>query len=338
MNLDKLKDILQPYPVYRLKQAYRAVFCHLAESWDEVSSLPKDLREILKKECPLEIKSEIKESKDGKTAKAVVFFKDGNAVEAVLMRHRDGRNTICISSQVGCPFGCLFCATGKLGFKRNLTDSEIVEQVILFARFLKKQSQKITNIVFMGMGEPFLNYENVLKAIKIINEKDGLNIGARHISISTVGITEGIKKLSEQNLQINLAISLHAPNDRLRSKIMPVNKKYSIEKILKEVSAYIDKTNRRVMFEYIMIKDFNDSISMADGLANLLKDFNKSLYFVNLISYNFTGIFEPSPAARIKKFKEILESNGIKVTERFRFGAEIEAACGQLAGKFKNCQ
>jgi len=337
MNLDKLKDILQLYPVYRLKQAYRAVFCHLAESWDEVSSLPKNLRKILKKECPLEIKSEIKESRDGKTAKAIVFFKDGNAVEAVLMRHRDGRNTICISSQVGCPLGCLFCATGKSVFRRNLTDSEIVEQVILFARFLKKQSQKITNIVFMGMGEPFLNYENVLKAIKIINEKDGLNIGARHISISTVGITEGIKKLSEQNLQINLAISLHAPNDRLRSKIMRVNKKYSIEKILKEVSAYIDKTNRRVMFEYIMIKDFNDSISMADGLANLLKVFNKSLYFVNLINYNPTGNFEPSPAARIKKFKEILESKDIKVTERFRFGAKIEAACGQLAGKTVFC-
>ncbi len=216
-----------------------------------------------------------------------------------------------------------------MGFKRNLEVFEIVEQVIFFARYLKKKTEKITNVVFMGMGEPFLNYENVISAIKILNDKEGFNLGARKFSISTVGITEGIEKLAEEKLQINLAISLHASSNKLRSELIPATKKYPIEKILKSVDDYIKKTKKRVMFEYLMIKNLNDSDESGKELAFLMK---KPLYFVNLISYNPTGDFQPSSKERIKSFKNILEKKGVLVTERYRFGREIKAACGQLAG------
>jgi 23S rRNA (adenine2503-C2)-methyltransferase len=338
MKFNQIKDILNNEPAYRQKQAKQAVFLDLAENWEQVKTFPKDLREKLNKDCPLGIKALANVSKDEKTLKALVEFSDGLKVETVLMRHGDGlpaqagRNTVCVSSQVGCPLGCLFCATGKMGFKRNLTADEIIEQVLFFARYLKTKNEKITNIVFMGMGEPFLNYDNVLAAIRILNDSEGFNLGARHFSISTAGIPDAIKKLSEERLQVNMAISLHAPEDNLRSRLMPLNKQYNIGKVLAAVDDYIKATNRRVMFEYIMIDGINDSDEHAKKLAKLLK---KPLYFVNLISYNPTGIFKPSPAARVKKFKEILEKHGIDVTQRHRFGADVKAACGQLAGQQK---
>jgi 23S rRNA (adenine2503-C2)-methyltransferase len=220
-----------------------------------------------------------------------------------------------------------------MGFKRNLEIWEIIEQVLFFARYLKKNKERINNIVFMGMGEPFLNYKNVIESIKILNDKDGFNFGIRHFSISTVGIVEGIEELIKENLQINLAISIHAPNDDLRLKLMPINKTYSIQKILNVVNDYIEKTKRRVMFEYVMIKNVNDSEENAKELAKLMK---KPLYFVNLISFNPTGTFNPSSPLKIKKFKEILEKRGITVTQRYRFGQDIEGACGQLATKDEN--
>ncbi|MBU1102650.1 23S rRNA (adenine(2503)-C(2))-methyltransferase RlmN, partial [Patescibacteria group bacterium] len=192
---------------------------------------------------------------------------------------------------------------------------------------------KINNVVFMGMGEPFLNYDNVLAAIKILNDKEGFNLGARHFSISTVGITEGIEKLAQEKMEVNLAISLHAPNDKLRSSIMPINKKYPLGKILRAVDEYIKQTRRRVMFEYIMIEEINDSDDCARQLADLLKN---TLGFVNLITYNPTGIFKPSSSQRLNKFKEILEKAGVAVTQRYRFGDDIKGACGQLAGNANN--
>lgn len=338
MDLSNLEKVLENEPVYRLKQAKELVFRDLIENWNEAITLPLVLREKLNTECPLEIKGDSFVSKDGKTIKAVIILRDNLKIESVLMKHKDGRNTVCVSSQIGCPLGCSFCATGKMGFKRNLEALEIVEQVVFFGRYLKKIGEKITNIVFMGMGEPFLNYDNVLRAIRILNDKDGFNLGARHFSISTAGITEGIEKVKEEKLEINLAISLHAPNDSLRSKIMPINKKYPIIKILKAVDEYIKKTRRRVMFEYIMIKDVNDADAYAEELASLMK---KPLYFVNLISYNParigfdnpTGIFKPSSQERTTRFKEILEKQGIAVTQRYRFGDDITAACGQLVYK-----
>jgi len=193
----------------------------LIEDWDKATSLPLSLREKLKKEVPLTIKAKLLQSKDKKTIKALLELEDGIKIESVLMLHNDNRSTVCVSSQAGCALGCLFCATGQLGFKRNLDYWEILEQVLLFARH-----QKISNVVFMGMGEPFLNYDNVLKAVRIINDPHCFNIGARKISISTVGLFSGIEKLIEEDIQVNLSISLHAPNNELRSKLMPINKKY----------------------------------------------------------------------------------------------------------------
>lgn len=334
MDFLKINEFLKDEPDYRLKQVKKAVFSDLIKDWDENTTLPKDLRQELSEKFPIE---ELKEekvliSKDGNTKKIVFKLKEGFLIESVLMKHQDKRRTVCVSSQVGCKIGCEFCATGQQGFKRNLSLSEIVDQILHFARILKKFSEKINNIVFMGMGEPFLDYDNVLGAIRVVNDKDGLNVGARHISISTAGITEGIEKLAKEPLQINLAISLHAPTDKLRLELMPINKNYPIEKILFAVDNYIKNTKRRVMFEYLMIDGVNDSEKEAKELALLLK---KTLYFVNLISFNPVGHseFKPSPGFKIEKFKEVLENSGITVTQRHRFGREIKAACGQLAGE-----
>ena len=333
MDFGKIEKILTDEPKFRKKQVKQLVFCDLIESWNEATTLPESLRKMLNEKCPLEIKAQNIISQDRTTIKALITLKDGLKIESVLMRH-ESRNTVCVSSQVGCPLDCVFCATGQMGFKRNLDKWEIVEQVLFFARYLKNlpssQDGRITNIVFMGMGEPFLNYENVIGAIRILNDKEGFNLGARHFSISTVGITEGIQKLAEEKLEVNLAISLHAPNNGLRSKMMPVNKKYSIEKILSAVEEYIKETRRRVMFEYIMIKDINDSDDCARELAELAK---RKLFFVNLIAYNPTGIYKRSAPSRIKKFRQILENEGVAVTQRWRFGQNIKAACGQLAAR-----
>jgi len=355
MDLAKIEKILEKEPSFRLKQVKKAIFFDLIKNWDEATTLPQNLRQQLSESCPLqELKAEkILTSKDSQTIKALFKLKGGFKIESVLMRHKDDKRTVCVSSQVGCSVGCKFCATGQQGFKRNLSTGEIIDQVLFFARLLKKEgarvgdevsplrglpsssrfaAARVTNVVFMGMGEPFLNYDNVLEAIRILNDKDGFNLGARHISISTVGITEGIEKLAKEKLQINLAISLHAPNNKLRSRLMPINKVYPIEKILAAVDGYIKKTKRRVMFEYLMIDGVNDSEREAEELAKILK---KSLYFVNLISFNPIGHskFKPSLGWKIKKFKEIFKKAGIPVTQRHRFGREIKAACGQLAGR-----
>lgn len=329
--MEKILDrILQGEPAYRLKQIKKALFQDLIGDWLKVQTLPLALRERLNKEFPISIQGEVLSSKDKDNLKAVIALGDGLKVESVLMRHQDKRNTVCVSCQVGCPLGCLFCATGKLGFKRNLDDWEIVRQVLFFARFLKEQGKRVNSIVFMGMGEPFLNYGNVLSAVRILNDKEGFNIGARHISISTAGVIEGIEKLSKENLEVNLAISLHAPSDALRKTIMPFAKQHSIKEILQAADDYIKISRRKVMFEYIMIEGLNDSLLQARALAKIMK---KPLYMVNLISYNKTGDFKPSSGLRIKKFKEILEKEGINVTQRYRFGREIKGACGQLVYK-----
>ncbi|MDD4332835.1 MAG: 23S rRNA (adenine(2503)-C(2))-methyltransferase RlmN [Patescibacteria group bacterium] len=332
MNLGNLNVILKSFPSFRFKQAEEAIYKNLISNWNE-SNLPKELKELLSKECPLEIKAELLKSKDGKTYKALINLEDENAIETVLMRHKDDRNTVCVSSQVGCALGCDFCATGKSGFKRNLTSGEIIEQVLFFARFLKKEGQAITNVVFMGMGEPLLNYDEVIRAIKIINDKNKFNIGARKISVSTVGIIEGIKKLTKEPLQINLALSLHAPDDKLRNELMPINNKYPLKKILSTIKEYIARTNRKVMIEYLMLENINDYPEQAVQLAELLNNNLESLYFVNLISYNPTGIYKPSRSERIEKFKENLEKCGVDAIQRYRYGVDIKGACGQLAGK-----
>ncbi len=335
MDINKLNEILKDEPSYRLKQIKRSLFIDLINDWQQATTLSKELREKLSQNLPISIEGESLVSGDKKTIKSLITLEDGQKIETVLMRHKDKRNTVCLSSQIGCSLACEFCATGKLGFKRNLTSSEIVMQLLFFARLLSKEGERVTNAVFMGMGEPFLNYDNVLEAIRIINDKDGLNIGARRISISTAGIIEGIERLTKEKLQINLAISLHAASDDLRSKLMPINKKYPINKVLSAVKDYTKKTRRRVMFEYIMINGINDKEKDANALAKIMRN---EFYFVNLISYNPTGIFKPSSGMKIKRFKELLETKSISVTQRYRFGDNIDAACGQLAGKYISTQ
>ena len=342
MDLNNLEKVLGNEPKYRLKQAREAVFKNFISDWSEATFFTKDLRDKLNKECPLKIEADLLISKKEDSVKARITLKDGLKIEAVLMRHKDGRNTVCVSCQVGCPLGCLFCATGKMGFKRNLASEEILEQVLFFSRYLRSGGSpssalfgRVTNVTYMGMGEPFLNYENVLKSIRILNNKEFFNIGARSISVSTAGIIEGIKKFSNEGLQLNLAISLHAPNNELRKSLMPIDKKYPLEAVLSAVDDYIKKTKRKVMFEYVLIKGVNDSDEQAKELAKLMGNPSASLrarklYFLNLILYNKTGNFEPSPTKRVEGFKAILSKAKINFSQRHRFGDDIQAACGQF--------
>ncbi|GMX58612.1 MAG: 23S rRNA (adenine(2503)-C(2))-methyltransferase RlmN [Candidatus Microsyncoccus archaeolyticus] len=325
MDWSKLIKILSNEPEFRKKQVHRLLFHELINDWDKATNLSLSLREKLKKEFPLEIKYKLFKSKDKKTIKGLIELEDGLFIETVLMIHGN-RTTVCVSTQVGCPLGCLFCATGKMGLIRNLNYYEICEQVLLF-----KRMRNITNVVFMGMGEPFLNYDNTIKAIKLLNDSNGFNIGARKISVSTSGIIPGIEKFMEEDLQVNLSISLHAPNNELRSKIMPINDKYPLNKVMKKVYEYIKKTNRKVMLEYLMIKGVNDSIENAEELYELIK--GKPLYMINLIKYNPTGKYSSSTSKTIKEFKDYLEKRKIFTTQRFEFGKDIEGACGQLIVK-----
>jgi 23S rRNA (adenine2503-C2)-methyltransferase len=348
MNIKKIQEILRDEPKFRIKQVYEAIFAKFIEDWDEATNLPIALREKLKAEAPLEIKAEILESADKNTIKAALSFEDGR-VETVLMRHGDkkladqspggGRNTVCVSSQIGCLLGCEFCLTGQGGFERNLDHYEIVEQVLFFARYLRRSPQgetdggaeeRVSNVVFMGMGEPLLNYDEVMKAIRFLNDEETFNIGARKISVSTVGIIEGIKKIANEPLQINLALSLHAPDDELRRQLMPVAKNNPLKSLLKTMKSYIDKTNRKVMIEYLMLDRVNDSSAQAKELAVLLKENLGRLFMVNLISYNETQKFRTSPPAVISEFKKILEKEGIETVQRFKLGRDIQGACGQL--------
>jgi 23S rRNA (adenine2503-C2)-methyltransferase len=338
MNIQKIQEILKDEPKFRIKQVYEAIFAKFIENWDEATNLSLALRERLKAECSLEIRAEVLETADKKTIKAALVL-PGGRVETVLMRHEEGRNTVCVSSQIGCLLGCEFCLTGQGGFDRNLDHYEIVEQVLFFARYLKNNSPRnadgetarVTNVVFMGMGEPFMNYDEVMKAIRFLNDEETFNIGARKISVSTVGIIDGIKKFAAEPLQINLALSLHAPDDELRKKIMPVAKNNPLPSLLKTVGNYIERTNRKVMIEYLMLDGINDSEKQAKELAGLLREKLGRLFVVNLISYNETQKFRTSSPETISNFRKVLENEGIEVVQRFKFGREIQGACGQLS-------
>ena len=333
MDLKELNKILENQPAFRLTQVKQVIFKDLIENWDEAQTLPKPLRDQLKTNCPLTIEETHQISRDGNTTKALITLQDGKKVEAVLMKHKSPnstttRNSICVSCQVGCPMGCTFCETGKMGLIRDLEAEEIIEQILFFARLLKETDEKITNVTYMGMGEPFANYDQVIASIRTLNDPKTFNLGARRISISTCGIVEGIERLSEESLELNLAISLHAPNDILRTKLMPSNRKYPIHKIIEAVDIYVAKTNRKIMFEYLLIKDENDSEENARELALLMK---RHLYMVNLIPYNPTDVYKPSTPQTIRRFKKILEEEGVNVTQRYSYGQDIQAACGQLA-------
>jgi 23S rRNA (adenine2503-C2)-methyltransferase len=317
---------------YRLRQLYRAVAKELCGSFEEVTTLPKSLREAFH-ERGVGISSiapvTVQHSRDRQTTKGLFRLHDEKEVEAVLMEHSGDRNTVCISSQAGCAFACAFCSTGQAGFGRNLTAVEIFDQVLYFGHELKTRGKHVTSVVFMGMGEPFHNYRAVMDAVALLNDSHGFGLGHRHITISTVGLVNRIDDFSREGIQVNLAISLHAPNDALRSSFMPVNRRYSLVQLMAACERYVKRTNRKVFFEYIMLGGVNDSDECAHELAALMRG---HLYHVNLIPYNSTpdADFTGSSHERIWRFAAILDEVGVPVTVRRNMGRDIAAACGQL--------
>ena len=310
---------------YKALQIFEWLYGKKEKDVTKFSNIKKDVLLKIKRDFCFDF-IQIEKVLEGKDVKKFLFrLLDGEKIEAVLMFHDYGLS-ICVSSQVGCNMGCRFCESGRLKKVRNLETYEIVEQILLIEDYVNK---RIDNVVMMGIGEPFDNYDNVINFVKIINDPKGLAIGARHITISTCGLIPKIKEFSNIDFQVNLAISLHAPNDNIRNEIMPVNKVYNICELIATLKEYIAKTNRRVTIEYVMLNGVNDSESNALELANLLRGMN---IYVNIIPYNETSHieFKSSSDINIKKFYNILKNKGINVTIRRKFGDNIKAACGQL--------
>ncbi|KAF0134959.1 MAG: 23S rRNA (adenine2503-C2)-methyltransferase [Candidatus Saganbacteria bacterium] len=315
-------------PKFRAKQVFLWLHKKLVFDFSLMSDLPLELREVLSQNFAIGLPRIIKtfKSKD-KTIKFLFGLSDGTRIESVLLKSSDGRFTICVSTQVGCPLACAFCATGQSGFKRNLTASEIIGQVYL----ITKNFPGVTNIVYMGMGEPFLNYANVVKSINVLISKEGLNFGQRKISISTSGIPEKIRIFAAEDWQVRLAVSLNSADERIRSRLMPINKKIPLSRIKDAIKYYISRTGRRVTLEYIMIKDVNDT---PDALVSLLDFCQGLLVNVNLIPFNsIGGSFKASEIKTVNLFLRTLINNKINVNLRNRRGEDIQAACGQLAFK-----
>lgn len=327
-EIEKITDELHQSK-FRARQIHNWLYLKSASSIDEMTDLSKDFREELKKVAIVsDVKIKVKQTSSDGTIKYLLEFPDGECVETVLMRFDNRANlTACVSSQVGCAVNCSFCATGKRGFVRNLTYKEIIEQVLMIQR---DTGLKVTNVVFMGQGEPLLNLDNVLKAMKIFN--DSFQIGQRRQTISTSGIIIGIDKLAEMEMQSTLAISLHAPNHEIRKQIMPIENKYNMRDLKIALKNYVEKTGRRITIEYILIKGLNDTVESAKQLAQYLYDIKCN---VNLIPYNpvVENDYQKPSNAEIMKFKCLLEHSGKKVTVRLERGADIDAACGQLRGK-----
>ncbi len=319
-------------PKFREKQVKQAVYKQLVLTWDQATSLSKEFRAAIAAIPVLTVTpARVAASKKDGTVKALFDLADGLQIETVMIS-RGRFRTVCVSCQVGCAMCCSFCATGALGLKRNLTADEMIDQVVFFERELKKKKERVTNVVFMGMGEPCANLDNVFEAIYGLNSPDGLALGARKISISTCGIVPGILRIANFPLQINLAVSLHAPTDDLRSEIMPVNKAYSIGQVLEACRGYIHKTNRKLFIEYILLKGVNDHVEQAGELAAIIKDM-RPLVQVNLIPFHEAGSsYKTSEPKAVRAFADVLIEEGIPCTTRINAGEDIAAACGQLAG------
>lgn len=318
---------------FRARQIWQAVYVDLIADPEEITTLGKPLRQKLAASFCFGSLTPVKKlaSTDGHTVKTLFELPDKKAIEAVLMYY-DERQTLCISTQAGCAMNCAFCATGQMGFKRNLTSGEIVEQVLYYARLLKLEGKVVTNVVVMGMGEPFSNYEATLAAVDRLNDPAGMNLGARRFTISTVGIIPMIQRFASEKRQVNLAVSLHAANDELRSSLLPINKTYPIGDLIQACRDYVDQTGRRITFEWALIDGINDRDSDAYELADLLKGL---ICHVNVIPLNPTTQFagQATTQKRAEAFQGILESHGIPCTIRLRRGIDIKAGCGQLASQ-----
>lgn len=332
-SLDELQNYITSLdqPGYRALQLWQGVYHSLWSEFDQFSNLPRQFREKLSADTSLSQLQEkaVQLSSDGYTRKTLFTLPDGSALEAVLMRYRK-RNTLCISTQSGCAMGCVFCATGQMGFQRNLSGGQIVEQVLYYARLLADEGQRVTNIVFMGMGEPFHNYDQTMTAVNLLNDPQGFNIGQRRLTISTVGLVPQIRRFAEENSQVNLAVSLHAADDELRSSMLPINKRYPLAELLNACRYYLKKTNRRITFEWALIHNINDTPQQAQALTRLLQGL---ICHVNVIPLNPTRGYpgEASTQERASAFKQQLENAGIPCTIRTRRGIDIQAGCGQLA-------
>ena len=309
-------------------QLFLWLYDQRVESFDAMSNIKKEMLESLKKDFSIDRLKIVDVQEDEDVCKYLFELADGEHIEAVLMRHDYG-NSICVSSQVGCNMGCKFCESGRRKKVRNLEAYEMVLQILMIEKLL---GERISHVVVMGIGEPFDNYDNLLQFFQIINHPKGLAIGARHITVSTCGLVPKILEFSDFPLQINLAVSLHAPNNEIRNQIMPINKAYPIEELMRALKVYVEKTNRRLTFEYILLKDINDSDACAMELAKLVKNLN---CYINLIPYNETNNidFKRSSTVQIMRFYDILKKNSVNVTIRREFGGNISAACGQLRSK-----
>ncbi len=310
---------------FKAVQIYEWLYDKRVKSFDDMTNLKKELVEELKNNFDISTLKIRRKQQNETTLKYLFELSDGNLIEAVVMKHDYG-NSVCVSSQIGCNMGCAFCESGRLKKVRNLESGEIVSQILAIE---EDAGIRLSSVVIMGIGEPFDNFDNIIKFMKIINDAKGLAIGARHITVSTSGIVPKIYEFAELPLQINLAVSLHAPNDEIRNKIMKINRAYDIKTLIDALKYYIDKTNRRVTIEYVLLKGVNDSEECAYELVRLLKGMN---VYVNLIPYNETSHLEFSKSTEEDKMKffDIVRRSGIVVTVRREFGGNIDAACGQL--------
>ena len=326
MSREELLELFQRLgePAFRAKQVFQWLHRGV-EDFDEMSNVPKSLRDKLRSECVLTVPKVARkqESRMDGTIKYLWELADGNCIESVLMRYKHG-NTLCVSSEVGCAMGCAFCASTLGGLVRRLSAGEILDQVI-FAQ--KDSGLKVSNIVMMGIGEPLDNFDNVLRFLRLVNDPDGLNIGMRHISLSTCGLVHGIDRLAELDLQLTLSVSLHAPDDETRSRLMPVNRAVGVETLMEHCRACFRRTGRRISYEYAMVDGMNDSDAQADKLAKLLR--GQSAH-VNLIPLNRVEESPLKPSRRVRQFQQRLEDQGITCTVRRKLGSDIDASCGQL--------
>ncbi|MBE0695766.1 MAG: 23S rRNA (adenine(2503)-C(2))-methyltransferase RlmN [Anaerolineaceae bacterium] len=334
LTYDELKALLVKWkePAYRTQQIWQGLYQNLWGTPEEFSNLPKSLREKLASQLSWNAFTPVTvlKSEDGETVKTLFRLPDEREIETVLMRY-DERQTLCISTQSGCAMGCVFCATGQMGFKRHLTVGEIVAQVLHFARILKEEELTVTNVVVMGMGEPFHNYDNTLNAIDRLNDPRGYNLGARRFTISTVGLVPMIRKFADEKRQVNLAISLHAANDTQRSALLPVNKKYPIKDVIAVCREYVEKTSRRITFEWALIRDVNDTPEVAHELTQLLKGLMCHVNIPLNPTQKYPG--QATTRERARAFSDILTEVGIPCTIRIRRGIDIQAGCGQLASR-----
>ncbi|HEY74883.1 MAG TPA: 23S rRNA (adenine(2503)-C(2))-methyltransferase RlmN [Thermoflexia bacterium] len=332
LDFPALRSLVEGWgePAYRARQLWEWLYVHLADNFDRMTNLPKALRRRLAEETTVGAPEVVDTlvSSDGQTRKDLLRLRDGETVEVVLMRY-ERRRTVCVSTQVGCSIGCAFCATGQAGFRRNLTAGEIVAQVLHFARVLRAEGERVTNVVLMGMGEPLLNYEASLAAIRRLIDPQGFRLGQRHITLSTVGVVPGIDRLAREGLQITLAVSLHAATDDLRDRLVPINRKYPLDDLFAACHRYVERTGRRISFEWALIAGVNDTTVQAEALAARLGGL---LAHVNLIPLNPTPGYEghPSPPEAIAAFTAVLDRRRIPYTVRLRRGIEIQAGCGQL--------